>query len=60
MEEKFLTIEQVAEILKVSTQTVWIRCKADKLPALKLPGSRRWLINKKEFEKQLNELMKKV
>ena len=60
MEEKFLTIEQVAEILKVTTQTVWIRCKQGKLPALKLPGSRRWLINKREFEKQLNELMKKV
>jgi excisionase family DNA binding protein len=60
MEEKFLTIEQVAEILKVTTQTVWIRCKQGKLPALKLPGSRRWLISKKEFEKQLNELMKKI
>lgn len=60
MEEKFLTIEQVAEVLKLTTQTVWLRCKQGKLPAFKLPGSRRWLINKKEFEKQLNELMKKV
>lgn len=60
MEEKFLTIEQVAEILKVSAQTVWSKCKRGKLPALRLPGSRRWLINKKEFEKELNELMKKI
>lgn len=60
MIEENLTVEQVAKVLKVSKQTVWIRCKRGKLPAFKMPGSRRWLINSKDLEKLQNELKKKI
>jgi len=51
MEDENLTVEQVAIILKVSKATVWAMCKTGRLPAIKLPGSRRWLISKRELEK---------
>lgn len=59
MEDENLTVEQVAEILKVSKATVWNMCKRDVLPAFKLPGSRRWLISRKDLEKLQKELKKK-
>jgi excisionase family DNA binding protein len=58
MEDENLTVEQVAKILKVSRQTVWVRCKAGKLPAFKMPGSRLWLVSRKELDK-LQEKMRK-
>lgn len=51
MEDKNLTVAEVAEILKVSKQTIWLRCKQGELPAFKMPGSRIWLINSKDLEK---------
>lgn len=60
MEDENLTVEQIAEILKVSKATVWIWCKKGLLRgAFKFPGSRSWRISSKEFEKQKKELMKK-
>lgn len=58
MEDENLTVEQVAEILKTSRQTIWIRCKRGQLPAFKLPGSRRWLIARKDLEKLQRDLKK--
>ncbi|EKD63026.1 MAG: hypothetical protein ACD_51C00361G0008 [uncultured bacterium] len=58
MEDENLTVEQVAEILKVSRQTIWIRCKRGQLPAFKLPGSRRWLISRKDLDRLQKELKK--
>lgn len=58
MENENLTVEQVAAILHISTQTVCIRCKKRQLPAFKLPGSRRWLISKRDLEKLLREQKK--
>lgn len=55
MDEENLTVEQVAQILRVSRQTVWVRCKQGNLPAFKLPGSRRWLFAKKDLEKLQRE-----
>ena len=58
MEDENLTVEQVAEILKVSKATVWNMCKKHVLPAFKLPGSRRWLVSSKDLEKLKKELKK--
>lgn len=58
MEDENLTVEQVAEILKVSRATVWNMCKKHTLPAFKLPGSRRWLISSKDLEKLKKDLKK--
>lgn len=58
MDEQFLTVEQVAEILKVSKQTAWSWCKKGKIPAFKMPNSRRWLISSKDLEKLQKELKK--
>lgn len=58
MENPNLSVEQVASVLKVSKGTVWRRCQQHKIRgAFKMPGSNRWLINQKEFEKQQKELI---
>ena len=59
MEDTNLTVEQVAEVLKVSKQTIWTRCKDGKLPAFKMPGSRRWLISTKDLDRLQKDLKKK-
>lgn len=59
MNEENLTVEQVAEILKISNQTVWTKCRQGKLPAFKLPGSRKWLINSHDLEKLQKDLRSK-
>ncbi len=58
MEDENLTVEQIAEILKVSKATVWNMCKKGSLPAFKLPHSRRWLVSRKDLEKLQKELKK--
>ncbi len=59
MEENInITIEEAAKILRVSKATCWAWCKRNKLPAFKMPGSRRWLINKVELEKLQRKLRK--
>ena len=59
MDDETISVEQVAKDLKLSKATVWLWCKKGTLRgAYKMPGSRKWLISKKEFEKQKKELMK--
>lgn len=58
MENQNLTVQQVSEILKLSKATIWRKCQEHKLRgAFKMPGSHKWLINQKEFEKQQKELI---
>lgn len=57
-ETKHLTIEEVAKELRRSKASVWNMCKSGKLPSFKLPGSRRWLINRQDFEAYLRKLRK--
>ncbi len=59
MEDENLTVEEVAKVLKVSKATVWNMCKRGTLPSFKLPGSRRWLISRKDLDKLQKELKKK-
>jgi excisionase family DNA binding protein len=48
-EQDFLTIEEAADILRLKRATVWGLCRDGKLPAFKLPGGKRWLIDRKEL-----------
>lgn len=58
MADENLNIEEVAIILKLSKATVWKMCKQHTLPAFKMPGRRKWLINRKDLEKLQSELKK--
>lgn len=60
MEIQNLTVEHVAQILNVSRQTIWKKCQQGQLPAYKIPGSRRWLIGIKDFEKLQRDLKNKT
>lgn len=60
MEDDNLQIEQVARILGFSKATIWKMCKKGTLPAFKFPGTRRWLISRKDLEKLQKELKKKT
>lgn len=47
--QQYLTIEEVAEMLRVKSTTVTAWCRAGKLTAFKQPGGKRWLVNAKEL-----------
>lgn len=47
---EFLTTEEVAKILRKSTETIRRMCRNKKIPAQRV--GRDWLIYKGEFEKQ--------
>jgi excisionase family DNA binding protein len=49
MDDHFLTLEQVAELLHVSTKTVFNMTRDGRLPARRLPGSRRYLYVRQEI-----------
>ena len=55
MEDHFLTLPQVAELLHVSTKTVFNMTKDGRLPARRLPGSRRYLYVRQEILDLLEE-----
>ena len=57
-EQENITVEEAAKLLRVSKATCWAWCKRNKLPAFKMPGSRRWLINKAELERLQKRLIK--
>lgn len=59
MVDEILTAEEVAKLLKISKQTMWNWCKKGRVPAYKMPGSRKWLINSKDLEKLQKELRSK-
>jgi excisionase family DNA binding protein len=49
MEDHFLTLQQVAELLHVSTKTVFNMTRDGRLPARRLPGTRRYLYVRQEI-----------
>lgn len=48
-EDHYLTVAQVAELLHVSTKTVFTMTKDGRLPARRLPGTRRYLYVRSEI-----------
>lgn len=48
-EDHFLTLEQVAELLHVSTRTIFNQTRDGILPARRLPGTRRYLYVREEI-----------
>ena len=52
-EEKFYTVDEVAQILKVNPMTVYRWIKAGKLPSYKV--EKQYRINKLEFDKFLEK-----
>jgi len=52
-DERFYTIKEVAELLKVSDGGVWKWLKTDKLKGIKL--GRMWRIKKSDLEEFINE-----
>jgi excisionase family DNA binding protein len=55
MDDHFLTVEQVAELLHVSPKTVFNMTRDGRLPARRLPGSRRYLYVRQEILDLLDE-----
>ena len=49
VEDHFLTLPQVAELLHVSEKTIFNMTRDGRLPARRLPGSRRYLYVRKEI-----------
>jgi excisionase family DNA binding protein len=49
MDTENLTIAETAAYLRLTPQSVWNAAKEGRIPAFKMPGSRRWLIPKKEL-----------
>ena len=49
MDDHFLTLQQVAELLHVSAKTVFNMTRDGRLPARRLPGSRRYLYVRREI-----------
>jgi excisionase family DNA binding protein len=49
VDDHFLTVEQVAELLHVSPKTVFNMTRDGRLPARRLPGSRRYLYVRQEI-----------
>jgi excisionase family DNA binding protein len=50
-----LTVQEVAEFLKVSQTTVWRWCQSGKLPAFRV--GQQWRIHGRELEERIEELM---
>ena len=48
-DEPFLTLPQVAELLHVSTKTVFNMTRDGRLPARRLPGTRKYLYVRSEI-----------
>jgi excisionase family DNA binding protein len=49
VDDHFLTLEQVAELLHVSPKTVFNMTRDGRLPARRLPGTRRYLYVRREI-----------
>ena len=49
VDDHFLTVEQVAELLHVSPKTVFNMTRDGRLPARRLPGTRRYLYVRQEI-----------
>jgi len=55
VDDHFLTVQQVAELLHVSPKTVFNMTRDGRLPARRLPGSRRYLYVRQEILDLLDE-----
>ena len=55
MDDHFLTVQQVADLLHVSPKTVFNMTRDGRLPARRLPGSRRYLYVRQEILDLLDE-----
>jgi excisionase family DNA binding protein len=55
VDDHFLTVEQVAELLHVSPKTVFNMTRDGRLPARRLPRSRRYLYVRQEILDLLDE-----
>jgi excisionase family DNA binding protein len=55
VDDHFLTVEQVAELLHVSPKTVFNMTRDGRLPARRLRGSRRYLYVRQEILDLLDE-----
>jgi excisionase family DNA binding protein len=55
MDKPYLTLDEIAEMLQVSVDTVrnWINRKKDPLPAFKL--GREWRVEKKDLDKFIQD-----
>jgi excisionase family DNA binding protein len=55
MDKPYLTLDEIAEMLQVSVDTVrnWINRKNDPLPAFKL--GREWRVEKKDLDKFIQD-----
>ena len=47
----FLTVEEVAKMLRVTDRTIFRYIKKGKILAQKIPGTKQWLINSDELQK---------
>lgn len=55
MDDHFLTLPQVAELLHVSEKTVFNMTRDGRLPARRLPGTRKYLYVRQEILALLDE-----
>jgi excisionase family DNA binding protein len=55
VDDHFITLPQVAELLHVSEKTVFNMTRDGRLPARRLPGSRRYLYVRREILDLLDE-----
>jgi excisionase family DNA binding protein len=55
VDDHFLTVQQVADLLHVSPKTVFNMTRDGRLPARRLPGSRRYLYVRQEILDLLDE-----
>ena len=55
VDDHFLTVPQVAELLHVSAKTVFNMTRDGRLPARRLPGSRKYLYVRQEILDLLDE-----
>lgn len=51
--EPFMSMEEVAAFLRLSTRTVWSKAKIGVIPAYRIPGIDRLLFRRDEIEKLL-------
>lgn len=56
--EKFITLDELAKILKVVPMTIYRKCWAGKLPHYRMDGGRKYLFLKSEVMAALKQKVK--
>lgn len=54
---EYMKIPEAAELLRHKPQTVEKLCRERRLPAIKLPGTKRWLIRRQDLQDYLDSLL---